>query len=749
MSFTDTTINLVATGLITAANVTTNNGNVYTGNLIATNQVSATNMSFSGTLTPSVNTSLIQWKGGNPSTMLETYYGPTDRYGIGQNGGGTLRVYTSNSYTSSILCLGRYTTTGGPDPKDWIVCNSSGIYNQGSVFANGSFTAANVNATANIYTSGFVTAANAVITGTLTVSNTPFVNTTLSTTQYTSNVGLLYTVANVNTPSNIASTGNVTLTLYNFGSQYSYIDYTMPPTLLPGSAFSIQADYQYFGTADGFAMQLFYTAAGSLGTNVARVISNSAIGYRFGYNIFGTPGNNLFYNASSTSGNSLALANSPTALPANIWCTYLWQFDGASTWTCQVSNASNAQQVFMSNVIVDSQALGAWKTAAYPSTLRIIGATGGQNSTQLLRNISFTAPVTAQGTLNCATLNCANIYGATNLTAGNITSTGLYANMGTNQVLAWGTATIQNNMISLWGSSNPADTTSYGFGINSLKLVYNTPSLAVHSFRVNGTEFANIGATGFFSANASHAFGVATGNLSAANVNASANIYTPGSVTCANLNMYTYSGVSSYPSIVGSTYGGWSNGAPATISFVDNANYSCNIVFATKTSGASTTLSAPRLTITDTTSTFTTNLTAGNITSTGLYANMGTNQVLAWGGATIQNNMISLYGTSSPADGTSYGFGINSFKLVYNTPSTAVHSFRCANVEYANIGTSGISTGNLICTVANITAMPVVANTAPALANGQMTFSLVTNTSLKIFAKGTDGVLRSTTLTLA
>ena len=128
---------------------------------------------------------------------------------------------------------------------------------------------------------------------------------------------------------------------------------------------------------------------------------------------------------------------------------------------------------------------------------------------------------------------------------------------------------------------------------------------------------------------------------------------------------------------------------------------------------------------------------------------MGTNQVLAWGGATIQNNMISLYGTSSPADGTSYGFGINSFKLVYNTPSTAVHSFRCANVEYANIGTSGISTGNLICTVANITAMPVVANTAPALANGQMTFSLVTNTSLKIFAKGTDGVLRSTTLTLA
>jgi hypothetical protein len=128
---------------------------------------------------------------------------------------------------------------------------------------------------------------------------------------------------------------------------------------------------------------------------------------------------------------------------------------------------------------------------------------------------------------------------------------------------------------------------------------------------------------------------------------------------------------------------------------------------------------------------------------------MGSTQVLSWGTATIQNNMISLYGTSNPADGTSYGFGLNSLKLVYNTPSTAIHSFRCANVEYANIGTSGLSTANLICTVANITSMPVVANTALALANGQMTFSLVTNTSLKIFAKGTDGVLRSATLTLA
>jgi len=537
MSFTDTTINLIATGLVTAANVTTNNGNVYTGNLIATNQVSATNMVFSGILTPSLNTSIIQWKGGNPSTMLETYYGATDRYGLGQNGGGTLRVYTSNSFTSSVLCLGRYTTTAGPDPKDWIVCNSSGIYNQGTVYANGSLIAANVNATANVYATGPIGT-----TGTLTA-------------------------ANVNASANIYVSGPI----------------------------------------------------GTSGILTAANVNSANATHAFGMSV----GNLVAANVNAS---------------ANIY-------------------------------------------AAGPISTSGILTAANVNATA---NVYATGPIGTTGTLTAANVNAsANIYAT-----GPIGTSGILTAANVNSANA---------------------THAFGMYVGNLIVA-------------NINASANIYAAGPIST---------SGILTAANVNATANIYTPGNVTCANLNIYAYNGVSLPVSIVGSTYSGWSNGAPATIAFVDNGNYSCNVVISTKTSGGFGTLSAPRLTVSDT-----------NVT-------MGSTQVLSWGTATIQNNMISLYGTSNPADGTSYGFGLNSLKLVYNTPSTAIHSFRCANVEYANIGTSGLSTANLICTVANITSMPVVANTALALANGQMTFSLVTNTSLKIFAKGTDGVLRSATLTLA
>jgi hypothetical protein len=127
--------NVTISGSLTYNNViNTVTANTITANtaLGVTGNSALANVAFTGTLVPNTASSIIQWQGGNPSTMIETYYGAIDRYGLGQAGGGTLRLYTSASYGPASICLGKY-STGGPTTTDYIVCNSSGIYNQAQV----------------------------------------------------------------------------------------------------------------------------------------------------------------------------------------------------------------------------------------------------------------------------------------------------------------------------------------------------------------------------------------------------------------------------------------------------------------------------------------------------------------------------------------------------------------------------------------------------------------------------------------
>jgi len=262
----------------------------------------------------------------------------------------------------------------------------------------------NVCLTSQGVASAYMTSQGVLVPGNISVANASIQNAvmwskapqTLTTTQYTS-APTSYTTSN-NSPANITATGIITLT-QNIGGQGDLVGYTIS-TLKPGTPFTIQMDYNYVGSADGFCLQLWYSNAGGLGTNCGRPVSNYASGYRFTYNLYNingiSPGIYFMQNASA-SGTSVILANSTVTLPSNVWCTYSWQFDGMSTWNIKVSNASNTSQVFLSNVIVDSQALGIWQAATNQNTLQIQAATGGSSALQLMRNLSFT---TSPGNIN-------------------------------------------------------------------------------------------------------------------------------------------------------------------------------------------------------------------------------------------------------------------------------------------------------------------------------------------------------------
>jgi hypothetical protein len=124
---------------------------------------------------------------------------------------------------------------------------------------------------------------------------------------------------------------------------------------------------------------------------------------------------------------------------------------------------------------------------------------------------------------------------------------------------------------------------------------------------------------------------------------------------------------------------------------------------------------------------------------------------------------------------TSVGTGGVGNQLVLNNSATNATSGRGSAIVYTGTGdanlaaiesqtaTASNNTGKLIIKTSNAGTLAVAATydengnliqkvngTAPSLAvNSTMTFELTSNTSLKIFVRGSDGTTRSTTLTLA
>jgi hypothetical protein len=160
------------------------------------------------------------------------------------------------------------------------------------------------------------------------------------------------------------------------------------------------------------------------------------------------------------------------------------------------------------------------------------------------------------------------------------------------------------------------------------------------------------------------------------------------------------------------------------------------------------------------------NTTASTGTSSGaLVVGNGTSGGLGVGGAIYAGGVIN----------TSVGTGGVGTQLVLNNNATNATSGRGSAIVYTGTGdanlaaiesqttTASNNTGKLVIKTSNAGTLAVAATydengnliqkvngTAPSLAvNSTMTFELTSNTSLKIFVRGSDGTTRSTTLTLA
>lgn len=111
------------------------------------------------------------------------------------------------------------------------------------------------------------------------------------------------------------------------------------------------------------------------------------------------------------------------------------------------------------------------------------------------------------------------------------------------------------------------------------------------------------------------------------------------------------------------------------------------------------------------------------------------------------------FGSQSGADSwpmASTGTLIGAELSQWPTITTRADNTAAYGVDFRNVTFSGapfISTGFRVTDAGNIVATPA-ASATPAN-NGEMTFELTSNTSLKIKVKGSDGTVRSVTLTLA
>ena len=138
-----------------------------------------------------------------------------------------------------------------------------------------------------------------------------------------------------------------------------------------------------------------------------------------------------------------------------------------------------------------------------------------------------------------------------------------------------------------------------------------------------------------------------------------------------------------------------------------------------------------------------TSTTASTTTSTGaLVIGNGTSGGLGVGGAINAGGDITAPTTANITGGRFTSVNSNSYieqsgsDFTYVTASTRPHVFSIGGTTRFQVTTSGI-----------ISSLP--ASAASLTVNSTMTFELTSNTSLKIFVRGSDGTTRSTTLTLA
>jgi hypothetical protein len=215
----------------------------------------------------------------------------------------------------------------------------------------------------------------------------------------TANTALLLNVPNVgnvpyvNSAANIASTGNITLTMPE-QSQYNMVPYTLT-TLQVGVPFTISADWYYTGgTGASMAIQVFFDSPSNMSLDMMRDTSQ-LFGYRIGFDVylkyFG-----MLYSFSDGHG---FMDKYTGVISTDNWYTVTWSFDGSSIWAYSVVDTITGT-VWYSNTISDLLAVSRAAAAIYKTQVRFAGGTGGAFSTQYIRNVAvktgtFTPPPTS------------------------------------------------------------------------------------------------------------------------------------------------------------------------------------------------------------------------------------------------------------------------------------------------------------------------------------------------------------------
>ncbi|KAL4853177.1 hypothetical protein ACK3TF_005792 [Chlorella vulgaris] len=329
--------------------------------------------------TTSATANGIQWTSGSYQGALVEKRGSTvDRYGVG--------VYSGIDYITRMYASGSQSTakvsvcfpTAESTFLDALVVTRAG--------ANAASTTSNVgintaSPTAALHVVGNVRVSGAMDSDWLAANETVF--RAGADTKLTADFESVSNYQSENSDVNV--TGIITLTM-GLPNAYNTVQYQLPAlgatTVQNPIPWSVQAEYQYSGTANGFCIQMFPTALNSMGTNAPRP-SGPAFGVRFTHDIL----NNALYLISG----SETVASKTGRLPVqDRW--YMFRASYQTPFVLSWSVVDTVERTtYWSGTVQSINMATVMANATNKSIVRLVGVTGGQASTQQIRNFAVTA----------------------------------------------------------------------------------------------------------------------------------------------------------------------------------------------------------------------------------------------------------------------------------------------------------------------------------------------------------------------
>ncbi|KAL4854647.1 hypothetical protein ACK3TF_004579 [Chlorella vulgaris] len=321
----------------------------------------------------------IQWTSGSYQGALVEKRGSTvDRYGVG--------VYSGIDYVTRMYASGSQSTakvsvcfpTAESTFLDALVVTRAG--------ANAASTTSNVGINTASPTAALDVVGNVRVSGAMD-SDWLAANATVfragADTKLIADFESVSIYQSENSDVNV--TGIITLTM-GLPNAYNTVQYQVPAlaatTVQNPIPWSVQAEYQYSGTANGFCIQMFPSSLNSMGTNAPRP-SGPAFGVRFTHDIL----NNTLYLISG----SETVASKTGRLPVqNRW--YMFRASYQTPFVLSWSVIDTVERTtYWSGTVQSINMATVMANATNKSIVRLVGVTGGQASTQQIRNFAVTA----------------------------------------------------------------------------------------------------------------------------------------------------------------------------------------------------------------------------------------------------------------------------------------------------------------------------------------------------------------------